>query len=79
MFRNAPHLSYFSDFNKKSGLIYFIHMSKSKYHYFFLLKMNKKKGASLVFDKIKNLPHVFWEIKNRNKIVCIICFSKKWP
>ena len=35
-----------------------------------MLKMNKKKGASLCFDQIKNkkvASSVFWEIKNKNK------------
>ena len=44
-------------------------MSKSKYRHF-MLKLNKKKCASLCFDQIKNKkwPHLFFgEIKNKNK------------
>ena len=47
-----------------------------------MLKMNKKKGASLCFDQIKNkkvASSAFWEIKNKNLPACLICFSKKWP
>ena len=42
---NVPHLPFFQTQIKKSGLIYFIHMSKSNIN-IFILEMN-----SLVFDK----------------------------
>ena len=54
-------MSFFSDLNKKKAASFILFICQNQNINIFILKMNKK-GASLVFDEIKNKkwPHLFF-------------------
>ena len=75
----GPHLSFFSDLNKKKVASFIFFKCQNQNIGIFMLKMNKK-GASLCFDQIKNkkvASSVFWEIKNKKKTCLPHLFFKK--
>ena len=77
----APHLSFFSDLNKKKVASFIFFKSQNQNIGIFMLKLNKK-GASLCFDQIKNkkvASSVFWKIKNKNKNLPATSVFQKWP